>query len=262
MEKLIVLTLQGMLVKDKADKNVAVVIGASGGIGSAILRKLCLDNTYTDVIAVSRNISDVCKHSTVGDANVLSIETDYTPESVESVVEQLSLFRSNISKVIICNGVLHDQDIWPEKRLEEITADNMVSIFTANSIIPMLFLKSLISAVKGQKKCVIALLSARVSSLQDNRLGGWYSYRASKTALNMLVKTASIEYARRANNVKFILYHPGTVDTNLSRPFQSKRVKKLLDPDDVAARLLQKMSQVNLDDNLAFIDWEGYEINW
>ena len=138
-------------MRDKLDKNVAVVIGSSGGIGSAILSKLCLDNTYTDVIAVSRNISDVAKHPDVGDVNVVSIETDYTPESVESVVEQLSLFRGNISKVIICNGVLHDQDIWPEKRLEEITADNMVSIFTANSIIPMLFLKSLISAVKGQK---------------------------------------------------------------------------------------------------------------
>lgn len=262
MENLGVLTLQGMLVEDKVDKNVAIVIGSSGGIGSAVLKRLFLDNTYTDVIAVSQNICDIGKDLSAGNANLISIETDYTPESVECVVEQMNSFRGNISKVIICNGILHDQGIWPEKKLEEITADNMVSIFTANSIIPMLFLKSLITAVKGQKKCVIALLSARVSSLQDNRLGGWYSYRASKAALNMLVKTASIEYARRASNVKFILYHPGTVDTNLSKPFQSKRVKKLLNPDDVAASLLQRMSQVNLNDDLAFVDWEGCEISW
>ena len=138
----------------------------------------------------------------------------------------------------------------------------MMHVLRVNALLPLLFLKDLVALVKGEKRCVISVLSARVGSIEDNRLGGWYSYRASKAALNMLVKTAAVEYERRAKNVRLLLFHPGTVDTNLSKPFQSKSSTKLMQPSEVAMSLIQLMDRSDTDSNIEFIDWEGKKINW
>ena len=107
------------------------------------------------------------------------------------------------------------------------------------------------------------MLSARVGSIGDNHLGGWYAYRASKAALNMLLKTAAIEYSRRSANVKLLSFHPGTTDTPLSKPFQSSvAADKLFTPDFVAAQLIALMTAADIDGQLAFIDWNGQSIDW
>ena len=109
----------------------------------------------------------------------------------------------------------------------------------------------------------MVFLSARVGSINDNRMGGWYSYRASKAALNMLLKTAAIEYARRAKNVKLIAFHPGTTDTTLSKPFQKNIPEdKLFKPDFVARQLLMLVAKTPIDGTLSYLDWDHQSIDW
>ena len=194
----------------------------------------------------------------------MALETDYSAESINTLMANLSSFKGYISRVVICNGILHDdqKDIFPEKKLEDISESKMMHVLRVNALLPLLFLKELVALVKGEKRCVISVLSARVGSIEDNRLGGWYSYRASKAALNMLVKTAAVEYERRAKNVRLLLFHPGTVDTNLSKPFQSKSSTKLMQPSEVAMSLIKLMDRSDTGSNIEFIDWEGKKINW
>ena len=168
-----------------------------------------------------------------------------------------------ISRVCICNGILHNESVWPEKRLEELNTNNLLEVFTINTVTPLLWLKSLLDLVKAKDDCVITVFNARIGSIGDNRSGGWYSYRASKAALNMLLKTAAIEYARRAKNVKLISFHPGTTDTALSKPFQgSVKKENLFTPDFVAEHLVQIMNKQNVDGELSFVDWENKAIAW
>jgi NAD(P)-dependent dehydrogenase (short-subunit alcohol dehydrogenase family) len=129
--------------------------------------------------------------------------------------------------------------------------------------VPALWLKSLLKVLKGSQDCIVAALSARVGSIGDNHLGGWYAYRASKSALNMILKTAAIEYGRRAKNVKLIAFHPGTTDTELSKPFQAAVPKeKLFTPSFVAERLAMIMDEAVVDGELSYLDWKGQAIDW
>jgi NAD(P)-dependent dehydrogenase (short-subunit alcohol dehydrogenase family) len=117
--------------------------------------------------------------------------------------------------------------------------------------------------LKGQNNCILIALSARVGSIGDNKLGGWYAYRASKSALNMVMKTAAIEYSRRAKNVKLIALHPGTTDTNLSKPFQKRVAEdKLFTPSFVAKQVTEIMNHASVDGQLSFLDWAGKSIDW
>jgi NAD(P)-dependent dehydrogenase (short-subunit alcohol dehydrogenase family) len=139
----------------------------------------------------------------------------------------------------------------------------MHEIFQANTVVPALWLKLLLGVLVGQQPCIVAALSARVGSIADNRMGGWYAYRASKAALNMMLKTFAIEYARRVKNVKLISFHPGTTDTDLSKPFQASVPKEqLFSTAFVADRLAGIMDQAEVDGQLAFLDWDGKPINW
>lgn len=127
----------------------------------------------------------------------------------------------------------------------------------------MLWIKALRPLLAGKQASHISVLSARVGSIGDNNLGGWYAYRASKSALNMLLKTAAIEYARRASNVKLIAFHPGTTDTALSKPFQKNVPQnKLFTPDFVAERLIGIMNSTPVDGELAYLDWDNQTIQW
>jgi len=140
---------------------------------------------------------------------------------------------------------LHNKAVFPEKRLENFSEQCVMDLFRSNVVVPSLWLKSLLPLLGNSERTLLTVFIARVGSISDNGLGGWYSYRSSKAALNMFVKTASIEYARRAKNVSMILFHPGTVDTDLSRPFQKNIPKeKVLKPDFVARQLISILGKV------------------
>ncbi|MED5234325.1 MAG: SDR family NAD(P)-dependent oxidoreductase, partial [Pseudomonadota bacterium] len=152
--------------------------------------------------------------------------------------------------------------IHPEKRLEDVSEQALAAYFSTNSIIPAMWLKHLVN-IMSKEGSTLVCLSARVGSIADNGLGGWYGYRASKAALNMLVKTASVEYKRRLKDVMLVCYHPGTVDTGLSKPFQKNvAAKKLFTPEFTAKQLIHHLSALNRDQACHFIDWNGEVVTW
>lgn len=244
----------------------ALVIGAGSSIGSALCARWQQDDAVSRVFAVSRRLAAGHEHDDY--PSIINIHSDYTEASItetcatiKTLMEQNHL--DSISRVCICNGILHNENVWPEKRIEDLNSDSLLEVFTINSVIPLLWLKALVTLVKASSDCIITVFNARIGSIGDNRSGGWYSYRASKAALNMLLKTAAIEYARRAKNVKLISFHPGTTDTALSKPFQSSVKKEnLFSPDFVADHLVRIMNTQHVDGELSFIDWENKSIVW
>ena len=247
-------------------KSTAIIIGASGGLGSALCQQWQQDSETDYVIAVSRKPAEELTDNHL--PGIHFIQCDYSESSIVSACEEITTLLSTmnlppVGRVCICNGILHNNNIAPEKRLEEVTISSLQEVLTINSIIPILWLKALVTIVKGKSDCVISVFSARIGSIGDNYSGGWYSYRASKAALNMLLKTAAIEYARRTKNVKLIAFHPGTTDTNLSKPFQnSVRPENLFTADFVAQQLVKIMNHQTIDGQLSFIDWENKDIVW
>ena len=239
-------------------KSTAIVIGAGGGLGSALCRQWQQDDDIETVIAISRHAKD-----NIALPGIQAITCDYSEASITRASEKIKSLAGTISRVCICNGLLHNDHIWPEKRIEDIGLDNLQEVFQVNSFIPILWLQALLPLVKGDTTCIITAISARVGSIGDNRSGGWYSYRASKTALNMLLKTAAIEFARRAKNVKLIAFQPGTADTPLTKPFRaSVKAENLFTPEFVAQRLVDIMNRQQADGELSFIDWENKKIDW
>ncbi|UCB55944.1 MAG: SDR family NAD(P)-dependent oxidoreductase [Thiotrichales bacterium] len=239
----------------------AIIIGASSRIGTALRRQWQKDDGIDNIIAISRQ--HLGADDPGPDSKVHFIRTDYDEQSIARTCERIKMLTRSVSRVCICNGILHNEDMWPEKRIEELNIDTLRNLFTINSVIPVLWLKALLPLVKSKDDCVISVFSARIGSIDDNRSGGWYSYRASKAALNMLLKTAAIEYARRAANVKLMAFHPGTTDTPLSKPFQrSVKKENLFTPEYVAEHLVNLMNSQTADGECSFIDWENKAIAW
>ena len=238
-----------------------VIIGASGGIGSALVRRYLALGDCETVFAVSR----VPPTSSVAlsDTRLRWLLCDASQQDVKSVVAELVSSGLSLRRIIICTGVLHSDVITPEKSLDKLDPDAMRAVFDVNLVVPALWLAALVKPLRRATDSVIAVLSARVGSITDNRLGGWYSYRASKAALNMFLKSASIEYSRRSPGVKLVSFHPGTTDTYLSSPFQANVAKEaLFTPDFVADRLVKLLDDQQPDGQLSFLDWAGVEIPW
>ena len=241
---------------------VNVVIGASGGIGRAIVKALAQNDTETPVYALSR--------STVADAdwpdNVVSkvLATD-DDQVISDFCQQLKNQGHRIHCAVCTVGMLHGEingnNISPEKRLEDLDSEQLLTYFRVNTLIPTLWIKHLVHVMASPS--VLACLSARVGSISDNRIGGWYGYRASKASLNMMLKTAAVEYARRAKGTSLLAYHPGTVDTGLSAPFQGNvKPEKLFTPAFTAQQLIKIMARLTSEQSPYFIDWAGKSIPW
>lgn len=233
----------------------SIIIGANSRIAQSIIYHIAPANEH--VIAISS------KALSFDLTNVTCLRCQYTEQDIENIINEIKQLDLNtINRIYICNGVLHSNDLQVEKRLENITSESIHAIMNANTIVPILWLKALLPLIKNQL-CKITVFSARVGSINDNKLGGWYSYRASKAALNMLLKTASIEYARRAKGVKLIAFHPGTTDTPLSRPFHGNiSEEKIFTPQFVAQQLETILDTLNPDGELDYLDWQGKKIEW
>lgn len=233
----------------------AIVVGAGSKIAQALIDKLVKEDTCQHILAISRG-------QTFSDSKITSINTQYDEASIEQACSQISL-SAPVGKVFICQGILHQDELQPERKLESISSDNMLKVYEANTVTPSLWLKYLTSHLKSNEPCKVALFSARIGSISDNQLGGWYSYRASKAALNMMVKTFSVELARRAKNVKLLAFHPGTTDTPLSEPFQrSVPEGKLFTPEFVASQLLSLLDTLEMDGKASYMDWNHQSITW
>lgn len=249
----------------------AVVQGASRGLGLAFVRHLLDDSNVAKVLATCRRpehagaLQDLVDTSS---GRVILAAVDVTDE--ESIAEAAAYARENLGEVhLLLNvaGVLHDKarEMEPEKKLDDIDPDDLLYAFQVNSAGPLLMVKHFSSLIPRKGRAVIANLSARVGSIGDNRLGGWYAYRASKAAQNMFTRTVAIELGRhrRRGELICVALHPGTVDTDLSRPFQSHVPdKKLFDPPRAARQLLDVIAELRPEDSGNFFDWAGEPVPW
>ena len=243
------------MLKDTA--NNALILGASGAMGRALLHQFLQDSQIDMVFAVSRSPAQL------SDPRVKWLQTEYNENDITEIVDNLANYRGTFSRVCICHGVLHGEQFFPERRMEELSTNSLHELFQANTVVPAMWLKLLPKLLIGSLPCKLACFSARVGSTGDNRLGGWYSYRASKAALNSLLKTFAIEYARRAKNIKLLAFHPGTVDSAMSKPFQSSVPEgKLFKPSYVANQLAKIMQQLPCDGEISYLDYAGKPIPW
>ncbi|MBD3895739.1 SDR family NAD(P)-dependent oxidoreductase [Halomonas sp. ML-15] len=239
-----------------------LVTGASGGIGQALCTALLNAPQVTRLIAVSRRPLALEDHDPRGIAEPLQADLT-SAEGRAALAERLD--GAPLHLCINALGMLHDDaaGIGPEKRLEDLEAGALTRLFEVNAATPALLLQTLLPSLKGQHPTYFASLSARVGSIGDNRLGGWYAYRASKAAHNMLLRTAAVELKRLNRQACVLCLHPGTTDTALSQPFQARVPDgKLFTPGYVAERLLTVIAQRTPNDSGSFWDWAGEPIPW
>lgn len=219
----------------------ALVIGASGAIGGAFAQLLEEDSRYAEVIRLGRNTQP---------------GMDLTvPQSISEAAAALGP-RGPFDLIILASGILHGEGFMPEKSLEAINLDQLLATFQANTFGPALVLQQFLPLLTADG--VFAVLSAKVGSIGDNRLGGWYSYRASKAALNMLIKTAAIETARRWPGKHLVALHPGTVTSNLSKPFRPQARP----PREAAADMLRVLEGLGANDSGGFFSYSGERLPW
>jgi len=237
-----------------SNSNVAI-IGASGGIGAEFLRQLCADPRVERIHAWSRTEIDV------SDPKILTGAIDLFDETSIREAAVASSIAAPLDAVVVTTGVLHDLSIQPEKSIADIDPESMLDVLGVNTIGPALVAKHFLPLMRRDAKSVFAALSARVGSISDNRLGGWVSYRMSKAALNMLIKTIAIEHARRFPHAVVVGLHPGTVDTDLSKPFQ-RRVPsdQLFTTTESVNHLLQVVDRLVPDDTGLCFAWDGQVI--
>ncbi|MBC7520027.1 MAG: SDR family NAD(P)-dependent oxidoreductase [Sandarakinorhabdus sp.] len=218
----------------------AVIIGASGGIGAAFADLLEADPAAGSVTRLSRatglDLTD--PHSITEAAAALAVPPDL---------------------VIVATGLLHADGIAPERELRQLSTDSFARAFAINATGPALVAQALLPLMPKGRKTLFAALSARVGSIGDNRLGGWHAYRASKSALNQIIRTIAIEQARKNPGSIVIGLHPGTVDTGLSKPFQ-RNVKTLFTPAESAAHLLRVIDAATPGWSGNLYDWKGESI--
>ena len=224
----------------------AVVIGASGGIGTALTKALVESNNFAQVLPLSRSADNL----DITDENSIALAA----RSVLSLGIPLRL-------VIVATGVLHDGQMRPEKCWKQLDGNALATSFAVNASGPALVAKHFLPLLPRTGKAVFAALSAKVGSIGDNHLGGWYGYRAAKAALNQLIHTAAIELRRTHPEAVCLTLHPGTVATALSAPFSSP-AHPADDPALAAARLLAVLEQARPIDSGLMLDYTGSPLSW
>ena len=237
-------------------KKTVAIIGSSGAIGNAVSDNLINDESIGIIYKFSRSIS-VKENKRVKNI-FLDIEDE---ESIKSSLDHVPS-DTKFDLVFVATGILHnDKEIFPEKSIKDIDIDKLKKVILVNTIGPTLIGKYFIPYLRKDEKSVFAFLSARVGSISENKLGGWYSYRASKTALNQIIKNFSIEIKRSNKNAVFVGLQPGTVKSFLSKPFE-RNVKEdnLFTPEYSAEKLLQVINDLSPDDSGKFFAWNGEEI--
>ena len=224
-----------------SDVKRALIIGSNGTLGSALTKRL-KDDFY--VHCINRD------------------NTDYSETSLNNLANELKT-KGRLHRIICCIGVLHNDSLSPEKSLKQLNEKTLSEYFYINTILPALSIKAFSPLLCKDSDTQFAVLSAMVGSIEDNKLGGWYGYRSSKAALNMLIKTASIEFTRTHKKCSIAAIHPGTTRGNLSRPFTAKiDPNKYYTPEQSAMRILRVIDNLTPKTSGSFLNWDGTEIPW
>lgn len=232
----------------------SVVLGGTGGIGAALVAQLRAQGGT--VLALGRQTRPALDYTT--EATVAAC--------AQHVADRLEETGQPLTRLIVATGFLHGrtasgQRVDPERSWQHLNADDLAHSFAVNAIGPALVMKHFFPLLPRQGLCVAAFLSARVGSIGDNALGGWYGYRASKAALNQMVHTAAIELARRNREALCVVLHPGTVDTGLSQPF-AKTGLQVRPPEVAAGELLGVLDGLPTGSSGGFFDHRGAAVPW
>jgi NAD(P)-dependent dehydrogenase (short-subunit alcohol dehydrogenase family) len=233
-------------------EGLALVIGAQGGIGAALLQALHSpaasgETPFAGVMGLGRS-----------SVPALDLLNEDSIRACAAAVTQTGL---PLRLVVDATGFLHNAGWAPEKGWQQLDPAHMAHSFAINAIGPALLMKHFLPLLARDGKSVFATLSAKVGSIGDNRLGGWYSYRASKAALNQLVRTSAIELRRKNPHALCVALHPGTVDTGLSSPF-AKNGLEVRTPEQAAERLLGVLDGLQPSENGSFLNHDGTPLPW
>lgn len=220
-------------------KERTLIIGASGGIGSALADAL---EARGEVVRLSRSADGL----------------DLTDEA--SIERVLGAQSGTFDRVLVTTGALQIGGAEPEKTIRALDPANMADQFALNAIGPALVLKHLLPLVPRDRRSVVAVLSARVGSIEDNHIGGWISYRAAKAAVNQVLRTSAIEYGRLRKQAILVSLHPGTVQTSLTGPYLGRH--KSVTPEEAAQNLIRVIDGLSPDDTGQFFDWAGKAVPW
>ncbi len=230
----------------------AVVIGASGGIGAALVSALAAVPEFGRVLALSRGTTPALDP----DRRIWQGPIDLLDEA--SVAAAAALVPHPLRLVLVATGLLHASGLQPEKTFRALDPEALLQSYRINAVGPALVAKHMLPLLATPGRSVFAALSARVGSIGDNRSGGWHAYRASKAALNMILRNLAIELARRSPDALCVGLHPGTVDTALSRPYQRGVAEgRLFTPAWSASRLLSVIDGLQPSQNGCVLDWSG-----
>lgn len=244
-----------------------VVVGAGRGIGLEFVRVLLADRRFNRVYATYRchdRAADLLALQSTYPQRLRCLKADIVDESqIMALVNRLGQDSDRLHLALYCVGLLHDGDLQPEKGLRQLNSDQLMRYFQVNSIGAALLAKHLLPLLKHDQLSVLGAVSAKIGSIGDNRLGGWYGYRASKAALNMLMKTASIEYGRKSPNTILTLLHPGTTNTQLSQPFQrGVPPEKLFSVNRTVSQLMGIIEGLEPSQTGQFFNWDGSMLPW
>ncbi|MDY6937289.1 MAG: SDR family NAD(P)-dependent oxidoreductase [Cyanobacteriota bacterium] len=247
--------------------NYSLIVGANQGIGLGFVKKLLEPNQNRQIYATYR------RQETAGELIELSrkypdrltcLPMDITEEgNIVAGLEAMQNQTDRLHYVVNCVGILHEGTVTPEKSLRQIDAQQLLRYFQVNSIGSALLAKHLLPFFRHGDRSIFASISAKIGSIGDNRLGGWYGYRASKAALNMLMRTASIEYRRKSPKTIVVTLHPGTTDTRLSKPFQRNvPPEKLFSIERTVTQLYNVLENLDERDSGEFFSWDGSRLPW
>ena len=245
----------------------ALIVGASRGIGLGFVQQLLQNQAIVKIFATNRypeSATELLALEQVYPDKLRCLAVDITQEiQIIESIKQINTEVSRLHLVISCVGILHEGKLQPEKSLRQIEPDTLLRYFQVNSISGVLLAKHLMPLFRHPEESIFACISAKIGSIGDNRLGGWYGYRASKAALNMFMRTTAIEYSRRCRQTIVTTLHPGTTDTDLSQPFQ-KNVppEKLFSVERTVNQLLTVLDSLQIKDSGNFFSWDGSRLPW
>jgi len=235
-------------------KNVAI-LGASSSIAQAIINQIHADYPDANIFALSRKVL------AVSNEKIKYFSINYDDEFSIEKAANLSSQHGPLDLIFVANGILHDESTKPEKSIRDFSISNFEKVFKVNTILPAMMAKYFVPKLNKDERSVFAVLSARVGSISDNKLGGWYAYRASKSALNMIIKNLAIETNRLNKQAIILSLHPGTVDSPLSKPFQKGIAQeKIFSPEVAAIKLLSAIKKSSVNDTGSFIAWDEKKI--
>lgn len=245
----------------------ALIVGASQGIGLGFVRFLLQQANLTKIYATYRKsatASELFELQSQSNNRLKCLQVDITVEDqIEAALTHVKESSQQLHLAIYCVGLLHEGNLNPEKSLRQISSQNLINYFQINSIGAILLAKHLMPLFNKNASSIFACISAKVGSIEDNRLGGWYGYRASKAALNMFLKTTAIEYSRRCPKTTVLALHPGTTNTRLSQPFQKNVPPEKLFSVEHTVNLLSKVIEAKeIKDSGKFFSWDGTQLPW